>query len=477
MNIAIYIRKSISGDEKSISLKSQEEECIKYFPAGASFTTYIDNGFSGKNTSRPNFTKLIDDVSMGLFDTVVCYKFDRIARNTLDFLTTLELFKKYNTDLISITEGYDPRTPQGKMMITLLASLAEMERENIRQRVTDSMYSLVQKGRYSGGTTPTGYVIDKTPSGSFLKLIDRDKIDYIFSSFLNGTSHNDIARTIGLTSKGIKLILRNPLYMKSSPIANEYLKTLGYEVITFESRIGMGYLTYGKKGYGSKKIAVISTHEAIVEPSDWIQIQNKLKSIDGHKFPRISSKTWLAQLVRCSICGKYLITKTITNNAKNSSLYLKCSCKCHKKYLNASKAEKCILDKLDTISISKEHLMIGEGNLIESEVSSLQKNIVNKEKQIKNLISNLEMVTGSAAQRIISRIEILEDELLNLTSQKKQKMIAFEHIDFNKIHFDSTEELKRFLINFKSLPILEQQQHMRNLFGYLEFDGENILIP
>lgn len=78
-------------------------------------------------------------------DVVVCYKIDRIARNTLDFLNILEMFKENNVELISITEGFDPNTQMGKVMLTLLASFAEMERSNIQQRVKDNLLSIAKK--------------------------------------------------------------------------------------------------------------------------------------------------------------------------------------------------------------------------------------------------------------------------------------------------------------------------------------------
>lgn len=479
MNIAIYVRKSVSGDEKSISITGQEEMCKDYFKHKGNnnkFTVYTDNGFSGKTTYRPAFEKLLIDASEGKYDAVVCYKFDRIARNTLDFLTVLELLKSYGTDLVSITEGYDPSTPQGKMMVTLLASLAEMERENIKQRVKDSMYNLAKQGRWSGGTTPFGYEIDRTSSGSFLKLKDADKIEYIFKSFLNGKSHNDIARELNKSAKGIKLILRNPLYMKSSELGNDFLKTLGYKIINHDERLGNGYITYGKRGE-SEKIAAISIHEAIISASDWIACYEKLKLFDGHARPRISNKTWLAQMVVCKECGEYMLIKTISNQTENSTYYLKPNCKCFKKYINVVKAEKAILNELQNIVINKNDLDSKNiFNPVQNEVKFLENEINSKEKIIAGLIEKLALTNGSISDRLIGTIEKLENEIETLSMSRTQKLLILEGKPKLKKTFNTEQEISNFINEFKKMNIKDKQSSIRNVINNIEFDGKDLYI-
>lgn len=472
MKIAVYIRKSVSGDDRSISLDSQKELCMNYFKGDNDFEVFQDRGISGKNIDRPAFKELTKRVSNNEFDIVVCYKFDRIARNTLDFLTVLELFKSFNTDLISITEGYDPSTPAGKMMVTLLASLAEMERENIKARVIDSMNQLAREGRYSGGPTPFGYEIDKTPYGSYLKLIDSQKITYIFDSFLKGKTANDLGRELKISSKGVKNILRNPLYMKSSNIANDYLKSLGYEVISYDDRLGNGYLTYGKKGSNtSNKIAVTSKHEAVIDDSKWIQAQIKLKTYDGHIAPRISTKTWLAQLVKCDCCDKFMKVKTT-----NSGIYLQCPNNCFGKYLNISKVENLIIDSLRNISLDKETLYDNskETELI-TELDLISKQINEKEKIIDGLVDKLALVNSSLADRMIKTIENHESELKELRNIKTQKLILINQ-KTSKDFFENEKEFENFIKDFDNLSIKDKQKSIRNIIDYIKFDGQNFII-
>lgn len=472
MRIAIYVRKSVAGDDRSISLDAQKDLCMNYFNGDNTFEVFQDRGISGKNIDRPGFKKLSSRVANYDFDIVVCYKFDRIARNTLDFLTTLELFKSYNTDLVSITEGYDPSTPSGKMMVTLLASLAEMERENIKARVIDSMNQLAREGRYSGGATPLGYSIEKTPYGSFLKAKDKDKILYIFNNFLKGKSANDIGRDLKLSSKRVKMIIRNPLYMKSSLLANEYLNNIGYEVVSYDDRLGLGYLTYGKKGSSeSKKIAVVSKHEAFISDSDWIQAQARLKTYDGHRAPRISNKTWLAQMVRCSCCNKYMKVST-----SNTGTYLKCPNNCFNKCLNVVKLEKKVLDKLKDLALDNETLNdSSQEDILLTEINTLSKEIDERERIINGLIDKLALASETIAKRLIETIEKYEQELNELKSSKTQKLILSENKKTQN-KFDNINEYELFLKEFNSADIKSKQQIIRNIIDYIEFDGEDLNI-
>ena len=160
IRVAIYCRKSVFV-EGSVSIETQINLCKDYINkkySNSTFEIFEDEGFSGGNTNRPAFQKMLKLIELNQLDIVICYKIDRIARNTLDFLNTLEKFKNKNVELISVSEGFDPNTQIGKMMLTLLASFAEMERSNIQQRVSDNMLSIAKKGRWTGGSAPTGFM-------------------------------------------------------------------------------------------------------------------------------------------------------------------------------------------------------------------------------------------------------------------------------------------------------------------------------
>lgn len=109
---AIYARQSIDKKD-SISIESQIEFC-KYELRGGKCREYQDKGYSGKNTNRPQFQMLVEDIKRGLIAKVVVYKLDRISRSILDFANMMALFQEYNVEFISSTEKFDTSTPMGR---------------------------------------------------------------------------------------------------------------------------------------------------------------------------------------------------------------------------------------------------------------------------------------------------------------------------------------------------------------------------
>lgn len=103
--IAIYARKSVVRED-SISIESQIEMCI-YEARGEDYVVYQDNGFSGKDTDRPDFKRMLKDIQQRLINKVIVYKLDRISRSVLDFSEMIQMFQRYNVDFISATEHFD----------------------------------------------------------------------------------------------------------------------------------------------------------------------------------------------------------------------------------------------------------------------------------------------------------------------------------------------------------------------------------
>lgn len=122
---------------------------------------YEDAGFSGKNTNRPALQQLLTDCRSGSVSTVVVWKLDRLSRSLRDTLTIIEdVFQPRNITLVSVTESIDTSTPSGRMMLNLLASFAQLEREQDSDRVVMAHKHLARDCKYLGGHVPLGYRID-----------------------------------------------------------------------------------------------------------------------------------------------------------------------------------------------------------------------------------------------------------------------------------------------------------------------------
>ena len=142
--IAIYARKSVFRED-SISIESQIEMC-KFEARGEECLVYSDNGYSGKNTSRPEYQRMIKDIIDKKINKVIVYKLDRISRSILDFSKMMDLFQIHGVDFISATEHFDTSSPMGRAMLNICIVFAQLERETIQQRVIDAYASRSTKG-------------------------------------------------------------------------------------------------------------------------------------------------------------------------------------------------------------------------------------------------------------------------------------------------------------------------------------------
>ena len=125
---AIYARQSSVEKEDSVSIKDQLEFC-RHKVNGDSAREYLDDGFSAKNTNRPQLQQLMQDVESGLIARVVVYRLDRFSRSVQDFSHMLELFQKYNVEFISLKESFDSTTPLGRAMLNMCIVFLQLEVE------------------------------------------------------------------------------------------------------------------------------------------------------------------------------------------------------------------------------------------------------------------------------------------------------------------------------------------------------------
>ena len=165
MVIFIYSRKS-KWTGRGESVENQIAMCRDYIQrhidgaGGADIIEYEDEGYSGKNTNRPRFQEMMQEIRNGGCNYLVCYKLDRLGRNLADLANLVETLNKLNVSFISIKEQFDTSTPIGKAMLYFAGVLAQMEREQIAERVRDNMVMLARKGRWLGGNTPLGFTAE-----------------------------------------------------------------------------------------------------------------------------------------------------------------------------------------------------------------------------------------------------------------------------------------------------------------------------
>lgn len=150
MNVAAYIR--VSTDEQSErgnSLFEQTERLTAYCKAMGwpKPAIYEDDGYSAKDLNRPAMSRLLEDVKQKKYNMILTTKIDRISRKLIDLLNLIDYFRRYDTFYSSSSESFDTSTPVGMMTLQILGSVAEFERERIRERVRENLLSLAKQGK------------------------------------------------------------------------------------------------------------------------------------------------------------------------------------------------------------------------------------------------------------------------------------------------------------------------------------------
>lgn len=344
--IAIYARQSVDRAD-SISIEQQIEFC-KYEVRGEAYKTYIDRGYSGKNTNRPQFMQMISDIREGLIHSVIVYKLDRISRSILDFSTMMEQFEKFRVQFVSATEKFDTSSPMGKAMLNICIVFAQLERETIQKRVADAYFSRSQKSFYMGGPIPFGFrkipaVIDGIHTSMYeAEPEEAEQVRLIYELYSKpNTSFGDIIdrlHRLGLKKRGkdwerprIRDILINPIYAKADLNVYNFFKDHGAEIANApEDFIGVnGCYYYKARSTERSKSAVfegnhivLAPHKGIVEPELWLKCREKCLGQKQLKPVQKAKNSWLAGKIKCGKCGYALTAKEFRNRRDR---YLLCS--------------------------------------------------------------------------------------------------------------------------------------------------------
>lgn len=160
--VAIYIRVSTQEQaQDGYSVEQQTERLTSFCKAKdwPIFDVYTDPGFSGANTQRPALQKLFSDIEAGHVDCVLVYKLDRLSRSQKDTLYMIEdVFLAHGVDFVSMQENFDTSTPFGRAMIGILSVFAQLEREQIKERMSMGKVGRAKAGLFhGGGCRPFGY--------------------------------------------------------------------------------------------------------------------------------------------------------------------------------------------------------------------------------------------------------------------------------------------------------------------------------
>lgn len=213
MRCAIYTRKSVAKglDDDVNSLEVQREICSAYIcsqrhrswtPMPGTFDDGGFSGFSGGSLDRPALKELLGAVEQGLVDVIVVYKLDRLTRSLSDFIRLVDLLDQYEVTFVSVTQSFDTQDSMGRLVLNILLTFAQFEREMLADRIWDKVHTMRRAGRWVGGAAPFGY--DLVASRLVVNAAEADVIRLMHRRYLELGCSNRLTREmreLGVRSK------------------------------------------------------------------------------------------------------------------------------------------------------------------------------------------------------------------------------------------------------------------------------------
>lgn len=355
IKVYMYTRVSTVMQVDGFSLEAQKERIRKYADAFnyEIVGEYSDAGKSGKSIEgRPEMKAMLEDISSNKdgVSYVLVFKLSRFGRNAADVLNMLQLIQDYNVNLICVEDGIDSSKDSGKLVITVLSAVSEIERENILVQTMEGRKQKAREGRWNGGFAPYGYKL----TGGKLEVEEPEAevIRLIFDKYANTEmGANGIAKY--LQQQGIKKIERQN---GKSPF---------FSAVTIR-RILENPVYHGKIAFGRRKSEKVSgtrntyrivkqddymvydgIHKAIIDEDTWKKVQEKRK-VQAKRYERVNRGKdekihLLSGLLRCPICGASMYgNKSVKKkNGKHYKDYFYYGCK----HLKLTKGDKCTYNK------------------------------------------------------------------------------------------------------------------------------------
>lgn len=460
--VAIYVRVSTTNQvEEGYSIDEQKDKLSSYcdIKDWNVYKIYTDGGFSGSNTDRPALESLIKDAKKRKFDTVLVYKLDRLSRSQKDTLYLIEdIFIKNNIAFLSLQENFDTSTPFGKAMIGLLSVFAQLEREQIKERMQLGKLGRAKAGKsMMWAITSYGYDYHRGTGDVTINPAQAVAVKFIFEQYLSGRSitklrddlNEKFPKEIDWSYRAVRTILDNPVYC--------------------------GYNKYSGKIYKGN-------HEPIISKEDYDKTQAELKVRQRTAAENVNPRPFQAKYILSGIaqCGYCLAPLKIIMGGKRKDGTRLTRYECHQRHPRTVRGVTTYNDnkKCDSGAYMKDDLeayVLKEISKLQDDTGYLDKifsedsaETIDREsykKQIEELSKKLSRLNDlyiddritleelqSKSAKFISMRGTLETELENDPALRKGKRKAdmMELLNAEKVFsmdYESKKVLVRGLIN------------------------------
>jgi len=416
VKVAIYARVSTQEQADSgTSLEYQSDQLATYcqLQGWEIAGKYVDPGYTGKDDDRPALKRLLADAKLGMFQKVVVYKLDRLARKLRLLLEIEEKLKDCNVSLHSVKETLDTSTPIGRTVFQMLGLVSEWERETIIERTKSGRLQRYKEGCWGPGKPPYGYSYNRETKKLVVNESEARIIQRIFEEYATGKSMVRIANMLndekipprnsnkgkGWRNGSIRDVLFNPAY-KGTQIVNIYQH-------------------YSRPPKEIPEQAITINVPRIVSDALWDVAQERRKNNKHLQPPR--NGHWLLQgLITCGLCG-YSFRTEYTHSKRTYG------CRGRLKYTHIEGSPRCTSPRLDA-------------EWLEEQVWQRVEAIINDPNKLEDLLKDTVDSLKNQEADLSARIKPVDARLAEIAEQKAR--LADEWVQLN-MSTDKYQECKR----------------------------------
>lgn len=456
MKCIVYVR--VSTDEQAkhgYSIAAQLEKLEAYcISQGWELTEkYVDEGYSAKDLHRPYFEKMMNKVKQGDVDILLVYRLDRLTRSVMDLYKILKVLDDNNCMFKSATEVYDTTNAMGRLFITLVAAIAQWERENLGERVRLGMEKKTKLGKWKGGTPPYGYKIENKQL-----VINEDEQDVVKTVF-------ELSKTLGFYTIAKQLSLKGFSTRKGGEWHVDSVRDIA------NNPVYAGYLTFNQNFKEYKRPPREQTlydgnHEPLVPKEEFWQLQDildKRRTLGGK---RETSNYYFSSVLKCARCGH-----SMSGHKSGGKKTYRCSGK---------KAGKNCSSHI----ILEDNLVIKVFSVFDQLVKNIygSPNVTNySEEKVTDLHSELKSIEKLLSkQKTMYENDIIDiDELISKSTElrEREKEVNRELNNIKQSNKKNIEEIEFLTENIESLWEYgndhERKQLMTTIFSQIVIDTKD----
>ena len=512
-NIGIYVR--VSTEEQAQvaegSLESQQHRIKSFIEIkkhqdkqwGNIFETYIDDGYSAKNTNRPAYQRMMRDLRNGKINLILVTDLSRLSRSIADFCELVRELEKFKAKFLSIKEQFDTSTPAGEMMVFNMINLAQFERKQTSERISMNFHSRAMRGLVNGGNPILGY--DRDPSNPGRLIINKSEakmVKYIFtvykeegslSTAASRLSKEEIKRKVcgkrkyrhiddgRWTVQAVRTVLRNYAYAGIREVNSRYKNEKVEDLKAWQ-----------------KYQLVPASWKPIIEKTEFDQVQKMLEvasESERMRFKLANRRVFLVSgITRCGHCGRALFGQAAHGRRNVHRYYghkksVGETISCPIKRFPADEIEQALIQHLDKVIMEAGYLNNVQANIekslglkksvAKSEKQELVKSIVKINKEIDSIFEMVSNFSGSSAGKDLIKVKL--DTLAKKKIDLERDLKEAEQLEVSQMEASGAKDyietnimdLKR---GWKKATPMLQKRLISKIFNELVFTDKGVQV-